>query len=79
MYIKIIIHTSLYLFNLSLNVYFLMFVNSQKSLVNLHMVLQQTHLRKDTGQFVNDRSRQTHVRPLSCMFFFFVFLNVSYL
>ncbi|XP_014629113.1 uncharacterized protein [Glycine max] len=23
-------------------------------------VFQQTHLRKDTGQFVNDRSRQTH-------------------
>ncbi|KAG5007145.1 hypothetical protein JHK85_025687 [Glycine max] len=23
-------------------------------------VFQQTHLRKDTGQFVNDRSRRTH-------------------
>ncbi|KAG5057187.1 hypothetical protein JHK86_012183 [Glycine max] len=25
-------------------------------------VFQQTHLRKDTGQFVDDRSRQTHAR-----------------
>ena len=40
-------------------------------------VFQQTHLRKDTGQFVDDRSTQTHVRPLSCMLFYF--LNVYYI
>jgi len=32
-------------------------------------VFQQTHLRKDTGQFVDDRSRRIHVRPLSLIFF----------
>ncbi|KAL5164763.1 hypothetical protein HKD37_18G050017 [Glycine soja] len=40
-------------------------------------VFQQTHLQKDTGQFVDDRSTQTHVRPLSCMLFYF--LNVYYI
>ncbi|KAG4980119.1 hypothetical protein JHK85_034077 [Glycine max] len=30
--------------------------------VHVDEVFQQTHLRKDTGQFVDDRSRRTHAR-----------------
>ena len=37
MYVKIIIHSCLYLSSLPLNVYFIMFVNSQRSLVDLYM------------------------------------------
>ena len=37
MYIKIIILSCLKLFNLTLNIYFLMFVNSQRSLVDQYM------------------------------------------
>ena len=80
MYIKIILHTYLYYFNLPLNVYFIMFLNSQKSLVDLHTLMRSFSKLIYERILVNfsmiDLGRHMWDHYLACSF---IFLNVYYI
>ena len=45
--------------------------------VHIDVVFQQTHIRKDTGEFVDERSRRTHVSFFSCFFYYHIFSWLS--
>ncbi|KAL5146416.1 hypothetical protein HKD37_06G016248 [Glycine soja] len=53
--------------SISLEYHTIRFSETLGRLAYTYELFQQTHLRKDTDQFVDDRSRQAYVKPLSCM------------
>jgi len=41
-------------------------------------VFKQTHVRKDSGEFVDERSKRTHVSLLSLCYLFYSNINCIY-
>jgi len=41
-------------------------------------VFKQTHVRKDSGEFVDERSKRTHVSILSLCYLFYSNINCIY-